>query len=221
MGKIKDEIGLKPGIISIIGGGGKTTFLHTVSQELEGTKVITTSTHFFPFDDVFTANYETKEELRQALCDHPRLALATDNGGTKQCAPVLSFDDIAEVADWVLVEADGSRNLPFKGHADHEPVIPENSNLVIQMIGGSGFGQKVKDATHRPQIFCEITNCSEEDIVTPELLAKVLVAEDLCDVLIINQAEDPHFAEIAKRLQDNVPYPVYWGSVRNSVIHKA
>ncbi len=221
MNTISKTLNLKPGIISIIGGGGKTTFLHSVSQELPGTKVITTTTHFFPFEDVYTEDFTSTKDLKQALDKHPRLAAAKDIGIDKLVEPTLGVDGLAEVADWVLVEADGSRHLPFKAHASHEPVIPENSNLVIQVIGGSGFGKTVEESVHRPQIFCELAHCTPEDVVTPELLAKVLKAENLCDVIIINQAEDPAFRDIAQRLQAKVPYPVYWGSIRNSNIQPA
>ena len=221
MGKVKDELHLEPGIISIIGGGGKTTFLKSISKELFGHKVLTTSTHFFPFDDIFTSDFTSKEQLAKALEAHPRLVAAQDIGEKKLIEPSLSMDEIAEVANWVLVEADGSRHLPFKAHADHEPPIPENSNLVVQIIGAPGFGKTVAQSVHRPAIFCEIAGCTEDDIVTPELLSKVLNAEDLCDCIIINQAEDPSFEDIAKRLQAGVDYPVYWGSIRDSNIHKA
>ncbi len=221
MGKVSEELGLESGIISVIGGGGKTTFLHSISKELPGTKVITTTTHFFPFDDVYTEDFQTKEDLKRALNANERLAAAKDIGIDKLVEPTLGVDVLAEVADWVLVEADGSRHLPFKAHASHEPVIPESSNVIIQVIGGSGFGKTVEESVHRPQIFCEIAGCTPEDVVTPELLAKVLKTEDLCDVIIINQAEDPSFQEIARRLQDSVPYPVYWGSIRDSNIQRA
>ncbi len=221
MHKISHVLNLKPGIISIIGGGGKTTFLHSVSQELPGTKVITTTTHFFPFEDVHTEDFSSTKDLKHALDKHPRLAAAKDIGIDKLVEPTLGVDGLAEIADWVLVEADGSRRLPFKAHASHEPVIPENSNVVIQIIGGSGFGKSVEESVHRPEIFCELAGCTPGDVVTPELLAKVLKAEDLCDVIIINQAEDPSFHDIATRLQANVPYPVYWGSIRDSNIQPA
>ncbi len=220
MGKVSEELELKPGIISVIGGGGKTTFLHEISKELPWKRVITTTTHFFPFEDIYTSDFASCDELVEALAKHKRLAAAKDIGINKLVEPTIGVDGLAEVADWVLVEADGSRHLPFKAHASYEPVIPENSNLVIQIIGGSGFGKTVEESVHRPQIFCELGQCNPEDIVTPELLAKVLKKEDLCDVIIINQAEDSRFEEIAKDLQSQVPYPVFWGSIRDSNIHR-
>ncbi len=221
MGKVSDELGLKPGIISVIGGGGKTTFLHSISKELPGTKVITTSTHFFPFDDVYTEDFESEEKLKLALDKYRRVAAAKDIGIDKLVEPSIGIDALSNVADWVLVEADGSRHLPFKAHASHEPVVPENSNITILIIGGSGFGKSVKEAVHRPEIFCELANCSLEDIVVPSLLAKVINKENLCDAIIINQAEDPAFETIAKDLQNNVSCPVYWGSIRQSNIQRA
>ena len=54
----------------------------------------------------------------------------------------------AVTADYILVEADGSRRLPLKVHRSFEPVIPPGTELVIQMAGLSALGQTVGECVH-------------------------------------------------------------------------
>ena len=51
---------------------------------------------------------------------------ASESG--KFSAPELTFRTLCALADYVIVEADGSKRLPLKAHAAHEPVIPPEVN---------------------------------------------------------------------------------------------
>lgn len=54
------------------------------------------------------------------------------------------------LADYTLVEADGSKGLPLKAHAPHEPVIPPQSNQTILVLGAEGLGRTVAQAGAPP-----------------------------------------------------------------------
>ena len=104
-----------------------------------------------------------------------RVMLARYRG--KTICPDCRGGRLRKEADYVLVEADGSKRLPLKCHASHEPVIPENAGLTVLVIGLSGIGKKVKDTVHRPEIFEELTGLSPEDIVTADAVAKAVTSE--------------------------------------------
>ncbi len=53
----------------------------------------------------------------------------------KLTAPALPVSQLQTLALWVLVEADGSKHLPLKAHAPHEPVIPPESQHTILVAG--------------------------------------------------------------------------------------
>ncbi|MFR0769188.1 MAG: selenium cofactor biosynthesis protein YqeC [Dysosmobacter sp.] len=76
------------------------------------------------------------EDIRKALTAHRVLCLGTPCENGKLTAPSLSVETLATLADYVLVEADGSRQLPLKAHDAHEPVIPAVSRQVICVVGG-------------------------------------------------------------------------------------
>jgi molybdenum cofactor cytidylyltransferase len=58
--------------------------------------------------------------------------------------------------DFVLVEADGSRMRPIKAPADHEPVIPPETTLVVPVVGIDAVGGPVGEVAHRPELLCEV-----------------------------------------------------------------
>ena len=117
------------------------------------------------------------------------------------------------MADFVLVEADGSRGLPLKAHAPHEPVIPANARRVILVLGADGFGRPIREVCHRPALYAALAGASEADAVTPALSARVLNAEGYGDTVYVNKAESPEAINNARKLAALVPLPVWAGSL--------
>lgn len=211
-------LGIERGVTAVIGSGGKSTLLHTLAQELRGRVLLCTSTHFMAYPDLPTVTEPTIEKLRQAL-DENRVVCAgrvTSHGKLTDCG--LPYEMLAELADYVLVEADGSRRLPLKAHADFEPVIPENSRQVICVAGLSGLHRTVRETVHRPEIFCPLTGCTPEDKVTAELVAKGLTRENLADTYYLNHVESNSALQDAKIIASVLKKQgvrVVCGSMRN------
>ena len=99
----------------------------------------------------------------------------------------------------MLVEADGSRQLPLKAHDAHEPVIPAVSRQVICVVGASGFGKPIRESVHRLERFCALTGAAASDPVTPEQAAKAILAERLCDTVFLNQIDTETQRPLADR----------------------
>lgn len=59
--------GLKPGVVSVIGSGGKTTLLSTLARELPGPVILCTTTHIFPFSEYPLISVEDAGALKAAL----------------------------------------------------------------------------------------------------------------------------------------------------------
>ena len=163
--------------------------------------ILTTSTHILPFAGIPLLVTDDIEQVRRALALHRVICMGTPAAEGKLTAPALSFSVLADAADYVIVEADGSKRLPLKAHASHEPVIPENTRKTVCVVGASGFGKPVKQAVHRPELFCARTSAHMSGIVTPELAAQGIIAEHLADIVVLNQAETVS-PEIAKRFTE-------------------
>ena len=95
----------------------------------------------------------------------------------KLSEPGFPLYELLPGADYILAEADGARHHYMKAHAHYEPVIPERCGRTILVIGAQGFGMRVSEAVHRPEIFCRLTGTRLEDIVTPTLYAEFLCRE--------------------------------------------
>lgn len=211
------------GVTAVVGSGGKTTLLAALARELPGTVVLTTTTHVLPFAGVETLLDPTADEVAAALgrtrvvcAGSPAEGAPDGEAGApgKLAAPALGAAALAGLADFVLVEADGSRRLPLKAHARWEPVVPEGSAQTILVAGAGGFDRPVREVAHRPERFCELAGCDPGDAATPELVARVICAEGLATRVVVNQADTPHLMGSARELARHLDVPVAAGSLR-------
>lgn len=196
--KLAPLLKIEKGVTAIIGSGGKTTLLRTLSGELLGRVLLCTSTHFQGYADLPTVLDPTEADLRKALAAHPIVCAAGRSPTGKLVDCGLPYETLADLADFVLVEADGSRRRPLKAHARHEPVIPPCSRQVICVVGLSGLHRPVSEVVHRPELFCPLVGCTPEDEATPERVARALVQEHLADTYFLNQAESGSVLQDAK-----------------------
>jgi molybdenum cofactor cytidylyltransferase len=124
-------------VISLVGGGGKTTLAHLLVREAAAAglrAVFTVTTKIFPPDlppEQWVAG--------------PPLPDGKLSG--------LSFDEVAALRgrfDLVVVEADGSAGRPLKFPRAHEPVIPPCTTIVVPVAGASVVGKPLDSAwVHR------------------------------------------------------------------------
>ena len=216
-----EALGVRKGVTAVIGGGGKTTLLRTLGEELarSGARVIlATTTKFLPFPGIETVP-GGEREIAEALGRAPLVCAAAPWGESGKLAESpVPMARLAALADYVLVEADGSAGLPLKAHAPHEPVIPAEAARTILVVGASGFGRPIREAAHRPERYAALAGCDIETAVTPEIAARVLRAEGLGDLVLVNQAETPEAREMARKLAENLTLPVYAGSLQRGEI---
>ena len=216
--RVAELLNIGRGVTALIGGGGKTTLLETLARELApcGRVILCASTHILRPEalPIVTGGVE---ELRDAL-EHSRVVCAgTPAERGKLTAPPIPFSALAELAAYVLVEADGSRGLPFKAHAAHEPAIPPEAQRVVLVLGAGGFGKPVRDVCHRPELYAQRAGLAMDAPVTPEAAARVIRAEGYGDRLLVNQVEDEARYRLAAELAGLLSCPVTAGSLHKEV----
>lgn len=216
---LAELLGAGRGVTAVIGSGGKTSLIAALARELPGTVALTTTTHVMPFAGVTTldgsdagAVAATLERERVVCVGAP--AGEKDRAAGKLSAGALDPAALAQLADHVLVEADGSRGLPLKAHAPWEPVVPKVSSQAILVVGASGFGRPVREVAHRVERFCELAGCAPQDAATPELVARVIAAEGLATRVLVNQADTDELLARARELARRLDVPVAAGSLR-------
>lgn len=205
MNEFAEALQVRPGLTAIIGGGGKTTLLYRLARELEGrgSVIVTTSTHIFKPTALPFAR--TAGKVSGILC----VGTPCENG--KLSAPQQSFRELTTLADYVLVEADGSAGRPLKAHASHEPVIPSEASQVICVVGASGLDHSAAEKVHRPERFMAL---SGSDTASPAAVAAVLNKEALHTRVLINQADSPERIAAARELARLLDCPVVIASLQ-------
>ena len=183
-------LNISPGVTAVIGSGGKTSLLRRLAAEAPGTVLLCTTTHIRPFAEYPLLTDAAAETVLQALTSERVLCVGTPCENGKLTAPRLPMEMLAALADYMLVEADGSRQMPLKAHAAHEPVIPACAERVICVAGASGFDRPIRACVHRPERFCALTGAAETDTVAPLLAAQAILTEGLCDTVFLNQVDN-------------------------------
>ena len=205
-----DLLDIKKGITSVVGGGGKSTLIHFLADELieRGTVIITTTTHIMK-SDVFH-NFVTKEGvdnlslIGEQISLHQCLCIGSECEGDKLSAPCVDFTDLLKICDYVLVEADGSKHLPLKAHDAHEPVVPQDSNATVLVVGVDAVGEKLSSVTHRPHIASKILACRDSDVVTPDMVAQLINYENLHDMFVINKCDTVELMNTANSIAEKL-----------------
>lgn len=202
------------GITAVVGGGGKTTLIWRLAQELsEQASVLITTTAHIRVPACETLLNPTPEQVRAAFAHGNLLAVGAEaEAGKLTEAPALR-GLYQTLADYVLIEADGSRGLPLKAPAAHEPAMPAGAALTVAVAGMGCAGQTIAAAAHRPALYAALCGLPEGATVTPEAVARVLghsqgqrkaVAGRL--IVLLNQADTPGrlaFArDVATRLNE-------------------
>jgi len=167
-------------LVSLVGGGGKTTGLFALGEQLGGTVVLTTTTkmgrvrtdgHHVMFDP-------DDDELARALTTYGTvLAWGGDAGHKAIGVAPEACDRWFAMADHVIVEADGSRQRPFTAPNPFEPVVPSLTTLLVACVGASAFDRVIADQCHRPMRVAALAGCSPSQRLTPERLAAVLLSD--------------------------------------------
>ena len=138
MNKIEEIFDIKKGdIISITGAGGKTSLMASLALALskKGRVLCTTSTKIaMPdkgFDRIFTSFVEYFDDK-----DSMSLCLGEKVPGVDKLSSIgyENLQKIKDDFDYVLIEADGCRNLPLKFWYTYEPVIYDFSTKVIGIL---------------------------------------------------------------------------------------
>ena len=165
------------GVIAFVGAGGKTSAMFRLVTALEGQGrrvLITTTTHLLdPRGESSRPAFDLvlRPDMEAPIAAAP---LPEARGGltvllSREAEPPGKMKGIhpswipALRTNWnlILVEADGSKRLPVKAPAPHEPVIPPGTDLVVGVVGMDCLGRPMDDRTvHRPERFGAITGCA-------------------------------------------------------------
>jgi len=186
--QLVEALQIAPGdVVALVGAGGKTTALFRLARELTdaGRRVLlTTTTHLALDQNVLAPTHLVWPEagvlpITAALRAHGCVLVtgpAAHALGKWTSLSETGIRQLSNLADIVLVEADGARQLPLKAPAEHEPAIPDCATLVVVVVGLDVLGQPLTAAhVHRPERISALTGAILGDPITLELIARLLL----------------------------------------------
>lgn len=177
---------VKGDVISIVGAGGKTTTMYRLCHELvvQGLRVVSTTTTAFqrptarqsPLLLLAENVSDLASAVQETLAAHRHVSVASrarraDKVEGVDCS-VVSV--LREIADVVVIEADGARHARIKAPADHEPVVPEFTTIFLTIAGLHALGHPLRDVCHRPDRAASLCHQAEESPVTPDTMSRIL-----------------------------------------------
>src|SRR5207247_6698849 len=74
--------------------------------------------------------------------------------------------------------ADGARHRMIKAPAEHEPVIPVQTNVALLLMSAKAMNQPLSDSiAHRPEQVVKVTGVNLGDVLSPAIIARLMTSE--------------------------------------------
>ncbi len=184
----------RPDVISIVGGGGKSSAVFRIALDLAQAGRRAVITHTARIAAFQTAWSPAVVEVLDGTLPLQAIARALD--AYNVClltGPVVGdrragllphlVDALAQAADSlgiaaITVEADGSKMRPAKAPAEHEPVLPATTTLLAPILGLDAVGGAIDSRLfHRDELVRQVLGLppGSSDRFTPRQAAELLV----------------------------------------------
>jgi probable selenium-dependent hydroxylase accessory protein YqeC len=225
-------------LINFVGGGGKTVLIHKLMEEYctRGPVVYTTTTRIHPPDPseglavISSSNFpllqKMIDQVGQCCPNSPFKLTVTSN----YISPTLLRGvppDFANALDRKLFpvlfnEADGAAGFSIKMPRENEPILMENADYLVPVIGVDCLYQTLgPDVVFRWDVFARLFGIHTGERMTPELAAGILMhPQGVCRgwktgtkiIPFINKVDNPSLdlasKELANLVLRNSNFPV-------------
>lgn len=194
-------------VITITGGGGKTSLMMRLGKELsqsEMNHVLTTTAKICITDlpeaqSIVNADINEiiavlkKDPKREWIIGKQRVNGQKISGFTEPELMMLK-NTIKPLV--IINEGDGSKRKPYKFYGDYEPMIPRITTKLIHVIGAEVLFKKIDDQTfHRAELYGNNQAIFNEEVLKQSLKAFIKTKldpkldPDAKRILFINKAD--------------------------------
>ncbi|BBM83500.1 selenium cofactor biosynthesis protein YqeC [Candidatus Uabimicrobium amorphum] len=175
-------------VISLVGGGGKTTLMFALAKQLsQSFNVISTTTTkiFYPSPQETSIIKRGCRSSKEISFTKGRHITIIDKilPNSKVCgfSPQVVDSWVKETqVDYVIVEADGSRRCDVKWpDTKKEPVIPQSTTTVIAVLGGDCFGKTLEEKNvFRAELFAQKTQMNIGQPLNLHAISRLFLDQD-------------------------------------------
>jgi probable selenium-dependent hydroxylase accessory protein YqeC len=201
------------GTTCVVGAGGKKSTLFALAERLD--RAVVTATVRIPIFDRRVASVTVTDDPVSAVRAAeawPVGVVAERNEDRYEGYDPADVDELgqAEVADAVLVKADGARTRWFKAPGEHEPRLPRDADVVVPVASVKVVGESLDaEHVHRPERVAALTGLDLGDRIGPADVASVLASEDggrrdvppdATLIPLLNMVDDPDLEATARSI---------------------
>lgn len=165
-------------VISLVGAGGKTSLMYRLAEKSSKGKkrvLVSTTTHIAEPESHFAMG---EEEVLRLWRERTYAVIGKRvPGGKLSMPPAGILKGLMEKADLVFLEADGSRQFPCKVPGEQEPVILEESSLIIAVMGMSCLGKRMGECCFRMEQAQRHFGVSPDRAMSEELAVSILSSD--------------------------------------------
>lgn len=201
-------------VISLVGAGGKTSVMDELADELAAmgkSVIITTTTHILCPEKRRVLLSERAGEIGREVRRGEVLVVGRrdpENGGKLIGILPDETGKLAELADVLLIEADGARKLPLKVPGEKEPVLIPETGLVIGCCGLDCIGERLRDCCFRSEMAGKLLGVMQDHRVSLKDAARILTSrggakkglENREYRIVLNKADGERERELAIEL---------------------
>lgn len=175
---LSDLIDIKIGdIISVVGSGGKTTFIYNLAKEIKNKKILisTTTKMLYPEENQVDYFFCLAEDNEISIKEG-RIFIAGEKVSKNKISGDISLiKKYISRFDYILLECDGSKTKPLKGWNSTEPVILNETTKTIGIIPLHIVGEKITEKNiHRIEIFNNVFKTKIGDEITLNVIAEII-----------------------------------------------
>lgn len=173
-------------VVAVAGAGGKTTLVYRLAEEARrsGLRVlVTATTHMGTLPEATTgpvfieADGDPEPGLERELSRGGLVTLLGRRVRPDKLEGVRPerVDHLARCADVILVEADGARGRSLKTPAEHEPVVPLSTTLLVVVAALDVLGQPLAEAhVHRIERVAAASGRAPGSVVDEDVVVATL-----------------------------------------------
>lgn len=229
----------KKDIITLIGAGGKTSFINYISKELryEYSILLTTTTKIYmPNKDLYDRIYLLQNLNNSYIYENKNGVTVIGKYINNENKIIgLDFNELKgldQTFDLLLIEGDGSKRKKLKGWNENEPVVYNKTTKTIGILDITSYNMEISDQNiHRLKKFkylIDIKNINDKYINLDILYQMILNKNGLFKnaigdkILFINKAENKYYEDLSIQLakkitKQNKDIKIYYGSIKLEV----
>ena len=167
-------------VLTVIGSGGKTSLIWLLARPRRRVLVSPATKMLIPPPDCYDHLVIDPAAFAargggQGIAGVTLAGVFNKADGKLEALPPGMLEEGARGYDLVLIEGDGSRGLPLKAWAAHEPVVPPFTTVTVGVMPLWPLGRPVSAGlVHRLSLFTALSGAGEGEPLRPEHLIRVI-----------------------------------------------